>query len=503
MADKKSFSKKIQTVIVSLAVVAVAAGSVAYGIHFVMKNEGIYEIEEYTQSNTYVIPFGKEKAADWQLLLQYDHENVCTVCEYMNTVTGKLSDPNTAKVNIKRKLSVPDSSVVCGDDAFARDFKAASGNICGNILKTYFPDSKGKFGEASAQALPAFNLKNRDIKYAVVADAMQTEDEFSALLPAGFSVVSDDEYNQAADKTKLVKKSDVDAFLKKFEDDADRECYHVLISVPGGSLDEIMNGRVSDTFGIAMDYGIFQLIKNDIMAETGIDASVTCNELKIEAEINRLNDNIKSITYSGNYTVKADLNFFGKLEKYGEKQISFDVDSSVSYDAVFAGLQLSEQVLYIEKGDEKEIPCEFNTEDDAENTVYTWESENPELVSVTENGYVTGEEYTDTPVKLFGHAEYLGKSYDVVCLVYVIKPVKNITLNEKELSLKTGETHQLTYVLDPEDATIKDAYWFTTDDNVVSVDDNGVVTAVGAGSACVIAVSKNENFKSTCTVTVE
>lgn len=81
----------------------------------------------------------------------------------------------------------------------------------------------------------------------------------------------------------------------------------------------------------------------------------------------------------------------------------------------------------------------------------------------------------------------------------VPKPVSGITLDKTELTVNQGETATLVATVLPEDAGDKTVTWTTSADNVATVAD-GVVTAVGAGSATITA--KAGEFEATCAVTV-
>ena len=503
--EKKSVAKTLQTVIITIAVIAVAAGSVAYGIHFVMKNEGIYELDDKRESTSIVIPVGKK--SDPAYATPYDKDIVIGFSDYMESVTDMTSDSDAAKLNVKTTIGIPSGSVVCEDDAFRKDLLFASKSVCSNIEKNYYPPFNGVFGQPNEDGQnPVYVLKDKDLIYAVITEGAPDEEEFTSLLPENVKVVSDEEYEAAADKEYLIRESEIADYVKSLSEvkDAD-DYYYVKLSAKTGTLEQVLDSDRGLTFRIAENMRALQAMEADIAGEMQSQMNVNCKSLEIFARINRFTDRLDFIEYTCKYDIDAASTFTGKLEKYASQSFSFEYDRKTRVDVQYAGLTLNDDVMYIELGDEKEIPCIFNTEEEDEQTaVYQWKSENPEIAEVTENGFVTSKKISSEPVRMLGHAEYLGRSYDVVCNVYVIKPVENIILDEKTLSLKVGETHPLTYKLEPEDATITDALWFTEQDGeVVSVDENGVVTAVGAGTATVYAVSKNEHFKSSCIVTVE
>lgn len=77
----------------------------------------------------------------------------------------------------------------------------------------------------------------------------------------------------------------------------------------------------------------------------------------------------------------------------------------------------------------------------------------------------------------------------------------SIALNETELNFGTGETFQLQATVYPETAFNKSVIWQSSNSNVVSVSNTGLVTGVSVGEATITAKTKN-NLTATCNVTV-
>ena len=66
-------------------------------------------------------------------------------------------------------------------------------------------------------------------------------------------------------------------------------------------------------------------------------------------------------------------------------------------------------------------------------------------------------------------------------------PVTSVTLNKDRLDMVVGGTATLTATVTPDDATDKAVTWSSTDATVVSVDQNGKVTALKGGTATITA----------------
>ncbi len=68
-------------------------------------------------------------------------------------------------------------------------------------------------------------------------------------------------------------------------------------------------------------------------------------------------------------------------------------------------------------------------------------------------------------------------------------PVSSLTLDEISLLLNEGETATLSATISPSDANHQSAYWYSENPSIATVDQNGMVTAVVAGTTNIIAVA--------------
>jgi len=82
--------------------------------------------------------------------------------------------------------------------------------------------------------------------------------------------------------------------------------------------------------------------------------------------------------------------------------------------------------------------------------------------------------------------------------------VSGISLNQTKATLQSGETLSLKASIKPSNATIQSIIWESSNEDVATVDQNGVVTAHQVGTCEITATSKeNENISATCTINVE
>ena len=80
--------------------------------------------------------------------------------------------------------------------------------------------------------------------------------------------------------------------------------------------------------------------------------------------------------------------------------------------------------------------------------------------------------------------------------------VTGINLSTTTLALEAGQTSQLTATVLPANATDKTVTWLSNNSAVATVDANGLVTAISAGSATITVKTNDGEFTATCTVTV-
>ncbi len=85
------------------------------------------------------------------------------------------------------------------------------------------------------------------------------------------------------------------------------------------------------------------------------------------------------------------------------------------------------------------------------------------------------------------------------------KPTINgIELNNTTLSLTINSTHQFTVKHTPSNLKAPNYIWTTSDENIVTIDDKGEITAVAVGSVTIMVTTfENKNLFSICKVTVE
>lgn len=80
--------------------------------------------------------------------------------------------------------------------------------------------------------------------------------------------------------------------------------------------------------------------------------------------------------------------------------------------------------------------------------------------------------------------------------------VSGLSINPSTVTMSLGETRSLSAIINPDNATNKKILWTSNGSFIATVDANGTVTAVGAGTTTISAITEDKTKSATCTVTV-
>ena len=180
------------------------------------------------------------------------------------------------------------------------------------------------------------------------------------------------------------------------------------------------------------------------------------------------------------------------------KQSTEDPDDPI----VVTGITLDKTTATVEEGATVTLTATV-TPDNATDKTVTWSTSN-EAIATVSDGVVTG-------VKA-GEVTITAKAGDksATCTVTVtaaatepeVVPVTGVTLSQTAVTLDIDQSITLTATVAPENATNKAVTWASDKTDVATVDANGKVTAVAAGTANITVTTADGGKTATCTVTV-
>lgn len=147
---------------------------------------------------------------------------------------------------------------------------------------------------------------------------------------------------------------------------------------------------------------------------------------------------------------------------------------------------------------------------DGEPTSWTWSADTnsslPPGLALSTSGVIFGTPTTQGTYNFTVTATNSGgsdsKSLSITINPAANVPVESVSLNHTELSLTEGDIDTLTATVEPDNATDQNVIWSSSDNTVATVDENGKVTAVAAGTATITVTTVDQNKTATCTVTV-
>lgn len=186
--------------------------------------------------------------------------------------------------------------------------------------------------------------------------------------------------------------------------------------------------------------------------------------------------NITATTAESGYTATCKIEVYAEIEK----------------------MYLSAENIILEKGEQVQLSCRYIPMD-AKFAQTVWSSSDTDIVSVDENGIVKALHGGKADVIATSSDGKFSKS----CEVTVKVTLTGIVLDLNSLSLVEGETGKLNATLIPEDTTTPDYYWNSSNPSVVSVDENGYLKALKAGTAIITVTTRQKGFSASCQTTVK
>lgn len=149
-----------------------------------------------------------------------------------------------------------------------------------------------------------------------------------------------------------------------------------------------------------------------------------------------------------------------------------------------AGVSLDKTDTALEKGRSFDINAAV-APDNADDKRISWQSSNPGAVTVDENGTVTA--VSDTGEAVITCTSTDGGFTASIKVTATKVHLLSVIPGETSLALISRDETNLTYTAEPADADIASVSWRVSNPAVVSVTQNGCLTALGEGSAVVYA----------------
>lgn len=157
-----------------------------------------------------------------------------------------------------------------------------------------------------------------------------------------------------------------------------------------------------------------------------------------------------------------------------------------------------EKELILGIGESKGLTASLYPIDETDGRVL-WESSDANIATVDKNGIVTGHSMGVCRITVAS----VDGNFSAECNVTIVQPVENILITPKSLTLKVGESSTIYANVYPGDAYDKTITWYSDNDDLAKVNNDGIVAALSPGVVKVYATSNyNSEINDFCEVTV-
>ena len=438
--DSNQKRKKVIIAAVTVTLIAFFALGTVFGAKYILSYEGTEPMPD--DKVAAVLPDSEEK-----------------VLSEISSVKSAISDCSAVRLYKNFKVSVPDDSVsVEGGSEALPDYIGFVKKSLVNIIAEEKNSAgfDGKFGDDFSSYIPSLDFSPKDVVSATCAES-------------------------GDDESKL-------EYVVTFKDFSGEEA----ASLPFTAALGVNN---------CMDTADSIVKKLSGMAEI-TDVSLSFSKPVFTVKTDSAANRPESFEATYVCRVEATADFKDAFASLGSGKITFNLEETEIFDFTFAGIKFDSDVYYIAKGDSDELKYSVVSDLSPSEINVRWESSDPDVLSIDGNFY-KAHKVSDKPVYVTGTFDFCGRTYSAKCTYYVRKELEDVKLSVKELSLKQGETASIQVEYKPADATVKAVRWFSEDESVARVDENGNVTAVSKGETSVYLISEDGNYKRACVIEVK
>lgn len=167
------------------------------------------------------------------------------------------------------------------------------------------------------------------------------------------------------------------------------------------------------------------------------------------------------------------------------------------------GVSLDETMLNLKIGNQKRLTATVAPAT-ATNKSVTWSSDKPDIADVDQNGNITAKAKGTAVITVTTASGNKTAS----CIVNVTENepqpvrVQSVGISKSSAALKVNENVKLAATITPADADNKNVQWTTSNANVATVSDDGLVTAKAVGKATITVTSEDGGHTAKCEITV-
>lgn len=303
---------------------------------------------------------------------------------YISAITNMTLNNKSVKVNVSTNVNIDDGTIVVDGKTDGKDvqlFTYFKNQAIGQIDALYGEDYTGEFGVVYSD-MPCVVLP------------MDTK--VGCSMTKG---LADDEGNPVYDDTGAL---------------IDEDYYFLTYTAKNG----VLNNEEKAAFGLKNTKSVKDDVSEALSSVCKFkNLKITPLDFKINAKANVYTDYLEYLEYEYVYKIDADIEFINEFSVFGEKKVSFEYAVTKKYDYSFVSVTFLQDTLYLEKGEEAQLSVNAVIEDDSEYEI-KFLSDNPEIVTIDEMGYVNVLKESNEPVSVVVELKYMGEKFYDECYVY-------------------------------------------------------------------------------------
>ena len=214
-----------------------------------------------------------------------------------------------------------------------------------------------------------------------------------------------------------------------------------------------------------------------------------------EITLTSSDENVVSVSQDGRVTAKM----IGKAYINLSQSTAFETLKTIEVQVMPVATAIELENVELFEGTNKKVIVNVTPSDGY--NVFDWKSDNEEVATVADDGTITGKKPGTANISVSSQDGSQLTATAVVTVKEVI-PIDKITLSEPGYDMMIGDKTLINCLLEPIDASVGLLSWSTTNDRVATVDADGLVTAVGAGEAEIIAQDQLSGLSASIAVKV-
>lgn len=161
-------------------------------------------------------------------------------------------------------------------------------------------------------------------------------------------------------------------------------------------------------------------------------------------------------------------------------------------------IDLSIDNTTLQKRERKQLQVTISPEEASDHKVI-YSSSNPNIATIDDKGVIHALTSGTTTITVKAQENSVQNSIEI----NVFSPVTGISIDQTELYMPVGDNFKINAYIEPDDANNPNIIYKSDNEDIATIDESGIITAVKEGETIISAISEeNESIESTCKLIV-